>query len=201
MVAAAALLAFTLIPPLGVDAVDVTTRFGPPWISVEYPSNPHHSSTRDATFLVHAYHHSTSITVPISATVEGLVDGRRTSEPVDVTPTNLPGVYAVRVPERKKGIWLVAVSLDPGEGSTATALVTLGGDGEVMTARVPSRTTPDGWVVPSAVTSGDIDAALRTAQRFAGAGEETGTSTRNAGVAGLLLLAMAGLARRRGTDR
>ena len=30
---------------------------GPPWISVEHPSNPHHPSTRGAAFLVRAYHH------------------------------------------------------------------------------------------------------------------------------------------------
>lgn len=177
----------TLAPT--TDAIDAA-RFGPPWVSIEYPANPHHPSTRGATFLVHAYHHSTSIDVPVTASAEGLVDGRRVTRKLDVTATNLPGVYAVRTSPPESGTWLVAVTLHEGEGSMATALVTLGREGEVRTARVPSRTTPDGWVVPTEVSPGDIDAALRAADRVAAADG----GARTAGLAGLLVLALVGVA-------
>lgn len=189
-----AALAVTTLTATGAAAATPDAPFGPPWISVEYPANPHHPTTRDATFLVHTYHHSTSIVVPMKAVAEGLVNGKRTSVPLDITPTDRAGVYAVRAAVPESGTWLVAVTLEEGESSTATALVTLGRDGTVMTARVPSTRTRDGWVVPRSVTAADIDAELQAARRFAGDAKDV----RHAGLAaGLFLLAFAGLATRR----
>jgi hypothetical protein len=189
-----AALALTTLTATQAAAASPDAPFGPPWISVEYPANPHHPSTRGATFLVHTYHHSTSIAVPMTAVAEGLVDGRRTSVPLDIKPTDRAGVYAVRAAVPEQGTWLVAVTLEEGEGATATALVSLGRDGTVMTARVPSTTSRDGWVVPRGVTAADIEAELQAARRFAGVPQEV----RHAGLAaGLLFLAFAGLATRR----
>jgi hypothetical protein len=173
---------------------------GPPWISVEFPSNPHHPSTRDATFLIRAYHHSTSIDVPISATLEGLIGGVRKSMPARVAKTNMPGVFAVHAEVPAEGVWVAAVTLAEGEHSMATALVTLGRNGRVMSANVPSSKTKDGWVVPRAATAEDIQAELREATKLADT--ESGNDVKYAGVgAGLALLAFAAAFRRRSRSR
>ena len=102
---------------------------GPPWISVEYPSNPHHPSTRDAAFLIRLYHHSDAIEVPVTGRAEGTVRGQRRSVPVQVKPTAFAGLYAVSGLPKESGAWVVVITMKQGE-SPATALITLGQDGE-----------------------------------------------------------------------
>jgi len=173
---------------------------GPPWIAVEFPANPHHPSTRDATFLIRAYHHSEAIDVPLVARLEGLVDGARKTVQARVSKTNLPGVFAVYADVPETGAWVAAVTLTQGENATATALVTLAGDGRVVSANVPSNRTRDGWVVPREVTAADIEAELRRATRLADAA--TDDVTHHAGLgAGLLLLAFAAAAGRKARNR
>lgn len=192
-----------LIPPflaaallLGLCATPLLA--GPPWISVEYPSNPHHPSTRGATFLVRAYHHDVSINVPMSAVAEGLVDGARRSIPLEVTRTSTPGLYAIRADLPGKGAWVVAVTLTQGEETTATALVSLDNSGRVLTASVPNETR-DGWVVPRAVTPADIDNELRHAARLAG-GDARDAYRTGAAAAGFFALVLVGLKRRRSSE-
>jgi hypothetical protein len=141
---------------------------GPPWISVEYPSNPHHPSTRDAAFLIRLYHHSDAIVVPVTGRAEGMVRGQRRSVDVKVNPTAFAGLYAVSDLPEEAGSWVVVITMNQGE-SSATALITLASDGSPMAVRVPSRRTADGWVVPVAVKNADIDAAVAQADRFAAA--------------------------------
>jgi len=141
---------------------------GPPWISIEYPSNPHHPSTRDAAFLVRLYHHSDAIEVPVTGRAEGMVRGQRRSVDVKVSRTAFAGLYAVSGLPSEAGSWVVVITMKQGE-SPATALITLGNDGAPLTVRVPSRRTADGWVVPVGVKIADIDAAVAQADRFAAA--------------------------------
>jgi hypothetical protein len=171
---------------------------GPPWIAVEVPSNPHHASTRDATFLVRAYHHSAALDVPLTARAEGLLNGKRESVKLAIERTHQPGVYAVRS-KLAEGTWVVVVTLKESEQSTASALVTLGREGQVVAVRVPSDRTRDGWVVPRAVTAADVEGELRAAVRTASLDARAGsTSLANAGALGLLVLAaLIGAARRR----
>jgi hypothetical protein len=92
---------------------------------------------------------------------------------------------------------VAAVTLEQGEQATATALVTLGRGGRVMSANVPSSKTRDGWVVPRAVTAEDIQAELREATKLAEAG--TGSDMRYAGfgAAGLMAVALALVSRKK----
>lgn len=166
---------------------------GPPWISVEIPSNPHHQSTRDALFLVHTYHHSAYMTVPVRATAEGLVDGKRRTLTARIVATNRAGVYAVRADLPADGTWLVAVRLSDDEAAPATALVTMDNRGRVAGVEVPSRTTRDGWVVPIQVTEADIDAALHAAVQVAAGTETANFRPATAGAAFIGLLALAGI--------
>ncbi len=190
-------LAFVAVAvPVHASTTD-DVRFGPPWISIETPANPHHPSTRDASFLVRTYHHSESITVPVRAVAEGLVNGERRSHPLDIAPTNLPGVYAVRCDLPADGTWIVAVTLEQSPGSTATALVALDAEGAVARVEVPTRTTSDGWVVPIEVSARDIEARLRAADRLGRASGPGSGIGLHASLAGLLVLGIAAGARRR----
>lgn len=149
--------ALTLGLATGADAK------GPPWISIELPANPHHSTTRDATLLVRAYHHSDALKSTISGTIEGIVDGRRVSLPLDVRPTHQTGVFAVRTPLPKGGTWIMAITVSESTESAATALVTIDPRGRIVGVDVPSRKSRDGWTVPEKVEARDIEAALRAA--------------------------------------
>lgn len=134
---------------------------GPPWISVELPANPHHASTRDAAFMIRAYHHSTAIDAPVQGSAHGLIDGRRITLPLDIRATHTAGVFAVHTTLPHNGAWVMAITLTEGPNATATALVSVDARGRIVAVEVPSQRTRDGWSVPRAVTRADIDAALR----------------------------------------
>jgi hypothetical protein len=181
---------------IGVAPVEA----GPPWISVEYPTNPHHPSTRDAAFLVRVYHHATSITAKVTGRAEGIVDGRRTSSPIIVEATALPGVYAVSGLPEGRGDWIAVVTMANGS-AVASAVVTLGPGGAVSSVTVPSDRTADGWSVPRAVTDADIALGLRQAAALSAATRSLGDSPAGAALPVLLLLPVALVAVRVGRNR
>lgn len=134
---------------------------GPPWISAEYPSNPHEASTRGAFFLIHTYHHGTPISSMLSGTAEGIVNGRRQTVKLEIVETGKPGVYAVRYQPAGQGVWVLAINMGTGEGA-AGMLATIGKNGELGSVQVPSTTAEGGrWVIPRAVTAQDVNSALR----------------------------------------
>jgi hypothetical protein len=134
---------------------------GPPWISIEIPANPFLQNARDAFCLVRVYHHGDAAYYPVHGTAEGLVDGARRSVKLSFVDTGVPGVYAVRYAPEKDGTWMLvmAVGEDDGHGS-ATVLVPLTRGGQILSARVPTRS--DGrYMIPQPVSSNDIDRMLR----------------------------------------
>lgn len=137
---------------------------GPPWISVEYPANPHHPDTRGAIALVHTYHHGDARQFPVTGRAVGVVDGRRVTAPIDVQPTYRPGVYALRA-NLAEGAWVLAVDMDDRD---ASALVALDRAGSVTAVRVPG-TDRDGWRIPRTATAADVDRLLRTTVAVAAA--------------------------------
>jgi hypothetical protein len=156
--AAAALVAATAATPDAVAAV----RFGPPWISIEYPPSPYDRTTRDAYLLVHAFHHGTPTAFPVSGTAEGLVNGERRTVKLEFTGTSRTGVYALRKQWPTEGRWALVVSVFQNTNDGATALVRLDGSGQVAQVTVPTR-DQDGHRVPRGVTTAEVDAALRSA--------------------------------------
>ena len=136
---------------------------GPPWISIELPANPHHATTRNASMLVRAYHHSTSVNAPLTGIAEGIVDGRRVSLPLELRSTNQPGVFALTTPLPKGGTWVMAITLTESSTATATALVTVDPQGRIVAVDVPATRTRDGWMVPRSVDADDVETALRAA--------------------------------------
>lgn len=142
---------------------------GPPWISAEFPSNPHETASRGAFLLVHTYHHGTPTQFRLTGTAEGLVNGRRQSLPLEIVPTSRPGVFAVRFKPQGGGAWVLAFNMGESRDG-AGMIVAVGKNGQPTTAQVPSSTAEGGrWIIPRAVTPQDIDSALRAQVALHGA--------------------------------
>jgi hypothetical protein len=152
---AASLLALTAIMAMA------PARVGPPWISIEYPPSPYDASTRDALLLVHAFHHGTPMNYPVEGTAEGIVAGKRRSVALTFARTSREGVYALTKQWPTEGSWVLAVAVTQGKDMKAGALVELGARGEVLRVTVPTE-QQNGWAIPRAISTAEIDAALRT---------------------------------------
>ena len=133
---------------------------GPPWISIEYPVNPYEASTRGAFLVVHAFHHGTPMSFPVSGTAEGLIAGQRRSVPLTFRPTSRPGVYALHKQWADSGAWSLVVAVAQGPEDKAYAVVDLDANGEVAKVRVPTRRQGQ-HTIPAPVVMGEIDASLR----------------------------------------
>jgi hypothetical protein len=143
-------------------AVVAALFVGPPWISIEYPVNPHDQSMRGAMLLVHVFHHSTPTAYPIEGTAEGIVNGERRSIKLKFTETARPAVYGLSRQWPTEGVWTLVIKMSPGDQGTdvASAVVELGPQGEIASVRVPTR-EERGWTIPTDVSMAEIDRALR----------------------------------------
>lgn len=153
-----ALLALLPVAMLGLGAASGALLFGPPWISIEYPANPHDRTTRGAYLLVHAFHHGTPTGFPVTGMAEGMVDGKRRTVELRFESTSRAGVFSLRKQWPAEGTWLLAITVNQGREG-ATALVEIAPSGEVASVRVPADTR-GGWQIPRAVSSRDREAAL-----------------------------------------
>ena len=132
-------------------------RFGPPWISIESPPNPHDRATRGAFLVVRTYHHGDLVGQGVRGTAEGIVGGQRRSVALRFDDTSQPGVYALKRQWPTEGRWALVVTTGT-VGDGASALVSIADD-RVASVVVPTR-EQDGWNIPRAVTRAEIDAAL-----------------------------------------
>lgn len=138
---------------------------GPPWISIETPVNPYDASTKDAYLLVHAFHHGTPTSVPVSGTAEGMVNGERRTVALQFTPTSREGAFALKKQWGDAGVWTLVITVHQHEGDVAQALVEIGTDGEVTRVQVPTRVGERNFKFPRQLSAQDIDAALRLRAR------------------------------------
>lgn len=164
-IVAVAAVAALLFPAFRTNApapASDDARKGPPWISVEYPVNPHDPTTRGAFLVVNAYHHGTPTAFPVRGTAEGIVNGQRRTVSLEFTRTSRPGVYAVKKQWQDTGTWtlVLAVVQGEGDGNTAQALVQLAKDGSVASVKVPSRKSLDGWTIPAPAPMAVIEKEL-----------------------------------------
>jgi hypothetical protein len=155
-----------IVRSLAVIALLATTAFakkGPPWISIEYPSNPYDAASRGAFLLVHAFHHGTPVSFPVSGTAEGLVNGTRRTVSLEFKSTSRPGVYALHKQWPNDGTWTLVLGVSQGEGdfNTVKAVVEIGTNGQVAKVDVPTRRQKDGYLVPDRVVMSDVEAGLR----------------------------------------
>jgi len=129
---------------------------GPPWIAIELPASPFSSLPRDAFLLVHAYHHFTPMSAPVSGMADGLVNGERRSFPLEIAPTGIEGLYVVRRQWPRAGVWVLRITVDQGHGR-ATAVVGIGASGEVNLVRVPTGVGS----LPRPASDAEVGAMLR----------------------------------------
>jgi hypothetical protein len=143
-------------------AVTAFVSSGPPWISIEYPANPYDAGSRGAYLLVHAFHHGTPVSFPVSGTAEGIVAGERRTVSLEFKSTSRPGVFALHKQWSNDGTWtlILGVSQGDGEGNTVKAVVELADNGDVASVRVPTR-MQGSWKVPAPVAMSEIEASLR----------------------------------------
>ena len=154
-------LALSLFALAGVLAMS-PAPVGPPWISIEYPPSPYDATTRDALLLVHAFHHGTPANFPIAGTAEGLVEGKRHTVSLSFTRTSRQGVYALKKQWPTEGRWVLSIAVTQETDSKAGALVELSAAGEVARVTVPTNQR-DGWAVPRAISSAEVERALQSA--------------------------------------
>jgi hypothetical protein len=159
-------LAMRITRLLALGALLATTAFaasGPPWISIEYPANPYDSGSRGAFLLVHAFHHGTPVSFPVSGNAEGIVDGTRRTISLEFKNTARPGVYAVHKQWPEQGVWtlVIGVTQGTGEGNTASAVVELGTNGQVASVNVPTKMQGN-YRIPDRVNMADVESSLRT---------------------------------------
>jgi hypothetical protein len=134
---------------------------GPPWISIELPANPYNPATRDAFCLVRVYHHGDAAYYPVQGRAEGLVNGQRRTVNLTLVETGTPGVYAVRYQPEGTGTWVLVFRVGKdGEYEGATVVVTLGKNGQIASARVPTRKQGQ-HLIPERVTTEVVDRMLR----------------------------------------
>ena len=161
--AAAALGSAFAVGPLDgrtdVGVAPDAARIGPPWISIEYPANPHDPASRGALLVVNTFHHGTTTDFSISGTAEGVVNGERRTQKLEFRRTSRTGVHALHRQWPTQGTWVLVISTHGTPGDGATALVSLTSDGTVASVEVPTR-QQDGWSVPRAVSRGEVDALL-----------------------------------------
>lgn len=147
---------------LATIALAAALTLGPPWISIEYPANPHDRSNTGTMLYVHVFHHAQPIAYPIEGTAEGFVNGARRSIKLKFTDTARPAVYGLSRQWPTEGVWTLVIKMSRGDHGDdgATAVVELGADGEVASVRVPTRQQGQ-WTIPVDVSMTEIDRALR----------------------------------------
>lgn len=135
---------------------------GPPWISIEYPVNPLDPTARGGFVTVRTYHHADLVNYDISGTAEGIVNGQRVSNKLEIKRLTQQGTYVVNWKKPATGNWVLLITTTREGQHMATAVVKVDAAGGVAEVNVPSRTIENGrWVVPRAVASSEVDAMLR----------------------------------------
>jgi hypothetical protein len=158
-----------LLPLAALVSTTAFAAFGPPWISIETPANPYDAASRGAFLLVHAFHHGTPVSFPVSGRAEGIVKGERKTISLALKPTSRPGVYALHKQWTDDGVWTLVLSVTQGEGdgNTVSAVVDLGTTGQVASVDVPT-VMRNNYRVPAPVSMAAVEAGLRArAERLA----------------------------------
>lgn len=151
-----------MITAAALAVVAAALAVGPPWISIEYPANPHDRGTTGALLYVHVFHHAQPIAYAIEGTAEGIVNGERRSIKLQFTETGRAAVYGLSRQWPTEGVWTLVIKMrrdDHGDDG-ATAVVEMGQDGEIASVRVPTR-KQGRWTIPVDVSMSDIDRALQ----------------------------------------
>lgn len=132
-------------------------------LSVEAPNPSSGAYPKDAALIVRTFGCHTPADANITATAEGLVDGKRQSVKLDLEP-NATGVYAIKKQWPSQGAWVVNIS-GAYNGMTSSLLVELGPNGSVRPETRVGEGHPKGKYARAErrkFTASEIDSTLQS---------------------------------------
>ena len=138
-----------------------TALAGPPWIAIEYPSNPFDRATRDGFLTVRTYHHGNLMERTVTGTAEGIVNGKRQTMRLDIRAGSQAGMYVVRWQRPAAGKWVLVINAGQKGVVDASAVVEISPTGSIAGVTVPTRHVGDGWIGPRAVAAAEIEGLLQ----------------------------------------
>jgi hypothetical protein len=111
---------------------------------------------KGAVLLIRTYGCHQPWDADVSATAEGVVNGKRQSVKVELTRTS-QGVYAIKQQWPSKGAWVVAIT-GQYNGITSSALVEMGPNG---TVRITKENRVSSRIVQRKITTEEVESALK----------------------------------------
>lgn len=128
-------------------------------LSVESPS-PNDPGMKNAVVVVRTFGCNTPSDATLEATAEGVVNGARRSQPVQLTPAST-GVYTIAQQWPSEGTWALAIT-GTYRGMTSSALVRLGPNGILKPDGSEKVKWPAVRVVSRKLTTTEIETALKS---------------------------------------
>jgi hypothetical protein len=112
-------------------------------VSLELPTSQTDARLKDAVLIVRPGGCIDVSQAVVRVTAEGLVNGRRQSIPVKLTPAG-PGIYAVTRQWPSAGTWMLVIAGEAsktpeGPAMRCSRLVALGPEGQVQAERLPAE--------------------------------------------------------------
>ena len=132
-------------------------------LSVETPNASSAGHLKDAALIVRTFGCHTPADAGITATAEGLVNGKRQSVKLDLEPS-ATGVYAIKKQWASEGSWVVNIS-GRYNGMTCSLLVELGPNGSVRPGTRLAEGQPKGKYARAErrkFTATEIDSTLQS---------------------------------------
>jgi hypothetical protein len=171
-------------------------------LTVEAPASDY-NHVKDAVLLVRTYGCHTPADANVTATAEGIVNGRRTSIPIELKADE-KGVYAITQQWQSEGTWILSFT-GTYNGMTCTVFVDLAAGGKVHPdTRIEAgyKTGKHARAFNRKPTTGDIESALKSSGAV-GQVSEPRSGALMAGSAGafLFLVSIAALAKRSRSNR
>lgn len=163
------------VPGLCLAALIVTAALGGAggfYLSVERPAGDD-PALRGAVLVVRPTGCHEPAKARLTATAEGIVDGKRQSRPVTLHAVG-EGVYTVRQEWPAEGAWVLSLT-GTYRGQTTSALVELGAGGAVV-SRTAGGTDLPVHLIHGKAGRDDLASALASAQRRVAAVATTGRS-------------------------
>jgi hypothetical protein len=115
---------------------------------------------KDAVLVVRTFGCQVPADANLEARAEGVVNGKRRSEPVQLTPAST-GVYTIKRQWPSEGTWALAIS-GTYRGMTSSALVSLGPNGGASSEASGKEKWPVVRVVHRKLTATEIETALKS---------------------------------------
>jgi hypothetical protein len=146
-----------------------TLLFGPPSIDVQAIGGTVTAPTPGAAFVIRSEHHHDEYPLTPKARAEGMVDGRRVSQEIQLRA--VPGkeaTWTVTQQWKSGQPWVLVFSVEQGENGKygiASALVRVAADGRVLGIEKTRATNQRGDTFPRAAQAKEIEAAVRALTR------------------------------------